>query len=577
MDVGFHPAARSSAMAPPNVHFDSANDIEKGNGPVDSYARRDFAYPSPSTPFPSNDPLSPNFGATAHNNISALNLNTPIPPLSLDSTKETPAPEPLPTPDSASSEDVKEKKVDEAQAVVLATLANEEIKKATAEVKHVEVKQPTATPQSGPQATKWVKFLLFFNTYRKLFTLVVILNGVGLLMAALDKFPYARKNNGAFILGNLLMAVMMRNELFLRGVFWVVNKALAKWPPLIIRLGATSVLQHLGGVHSGCAVSGLAWLIYRVVTLCMHAAINHKAVIATGIVTNVAIIISVISAFPWIRNTHHNIFERHHRFIGWLGLLATWVFVLLGNAYDIERRVWDWSGHELIQLQDFYFVLGMTIFIILPWTFTRKVKVDVEIPSNKVAVLRFERGMQQGLLGRISRTSIMEYHAFGIISEGKDAKYHYMVCGVQGDFTRGLVENPPTHLWTRELKFAGVSNTSTLYKRGIRIATGTGIGAALSTCLQNKNWFLIWIGSDNEKTFGKTIANMIENGIEPERRILWDTKKLKRPDTMKLLKDTYDMWGAEVVFITSNLQGNTQMMEGCKMLGIPAFGTLWDF
>lgn len=37
-------------------------------------------------------------------------------------------------------------------------------------------------------------------------------------------------------------------------------------------------------------------------------------------------------------------------------------------------------------------------------------------PSNKVAVLRFQRGMQQGLLGRVSRSAVMEYHAFGIIS-----------------------------------------------------------------------------------------------------------------------------------------------------------------
>jgi hypothetical protein len=87
--------------------------------------------------------------------------------------------------------------------------------------------------------------------------------------------------------------------------------------------------------------------------------------------------------------------------------------------------------------------------------------------------------------------------------EGPTAKYHYMVCGVQGDFTQGLVANPPTTLWTRELKvryfpkseivnlvltvdmqFAGVSHSSTLYKRGIRVCTGTGIGAALSTCIQ---------------------------------------------------------------------------------------------
>lgn len=80
--------------------------------------------------------------------------------------------------------------------------------------------------------------------------------------------------------------------------------------------------------------------------------------------------------------------------------------------------------------------------------------------------------------------------------------------GMAGDFTRSLVNDPPRTLWTRQLKvspselpdshgrfrngdfsqFAGVSNTSALYKRGIRICTGTGIGAALSTCLQSPHW-----------------------------------------------------------------------------------------
>ena len=84
--------------------------------------------------------------------------------------------------------------------------------------------------------------------------------------------------------------------------------------------------------------------------------------------------------------------------------------------------------------------------------------------------------MQQGLLGRISRSSILEYHAFGIISEGPKAPCHYMICGVQGkdnyhtpyessghspnaagDFTKSLVQNPPKTLWTRELKFGTFS------------------------------------------------------------------------------------------------------------------------
>ncbi len=32
-----------------------------------------------------------------------------------------------------------------------------------------------------------------------------------------------------------------------------------------------------------------------------------------------------------------------------------------------------------------------------------------------------------------------------------------------------------------------------------------------------------------------------------------------------------------VVFITSNYDGNSEIMQGCKEAGIPAFGTLWDF
>jgi hypothetical protein len=35
---------------------------------------------------------------------------------------------------------------------------------------------------------------------------------------------------------------------------------------------------------------------------------------------------------------------------------------------------------------------------------------------------------------------------------------------------------------------AGVGHASAMFKRGIRICTGTGIGAALSTCIQSKNW-----------------------------------------------------------------------------------------
>ncbi|KAF8892609.1 hypothetical protein BD779DRAFT_1436875 [Infundibulicybe gibba] len=437
---------------------------------------------------------------------------------------------------------------------------------------------PRPTPKPKKKVPKWVLFVLWFNTYRKFFTFTFGLNMIGLTLAASGHFPYAVKYSGAMVVGNLNFAILMRNEVFGRLLYLFVNTCFAKWPPLWFRLGCTSVLQHLGGIHSGCALSGVLWLLLKVINNFRHLDVNHDAVLIMGVVTNLAVMISALSAFPWVRNTHHNVFERHHRFVGWIGLIATWAFVILGDTYDPITRTWNLNGVALIRHQDFWFTMGMTVFIALPWFFVREVEVDIELPSAKVAIIRFKRGMQQGLLGRVSRSSIMEYHAFGIVSEGRDAKYHYMIAGVQGDFTKSLVNDPPKTIWTRELKFAGVSNTSTLYTRGIRICTGTGIGAALSTCLQSPYWYLIWIGSDQEKTFGPTISGLIHKHLGPERLVLWDSKlRGGRPDTMKLLKEAYTTWNAEVVFITSNYIGNTEIMRGCKEAGIPAFGTLWDF
>ncbi|KAF8270492.1 hypothetical protein EI94DRAFT_1571427 [Lactarius quietus] len=448
------------------------------------------------------------------------------------------------------------------------------------------IEKGKSVPSAKKRASFWVRSQLWFNTYRKFFTFIVSLNIVGLILAILGTWEYPRKYTGAMVLGNLLAAILARNELFGRLLYLITNTLFAKWTPLWFRLGCTSVLQHLGGVHSGCATSAFAWLIFRLVLVFNDREDNPGAVRFAGVVTSILVAVCIGSALPWVRNTHHNVFERHHRFGGWLGLIFTWIFVILGDTYDVTTHSWNHVFAVLLHRQDLWFSFAITIFIFLPWCTVRQVRVDIEVPSPKVAIIRFKRGMQQGLLARISRSSIMEYHAFGIISEGTHARHHYLICGVQGDFTRKLVNDPPTHIWTRELKarrhsmspFAGVSNSSTLYRRGIRVCTGTGLGAALSTCLQVSPMYLIWIGSEQEKTFGPTISGLIHRNIGPERMTLWDSKKQgSRPDTMELVKEVYASWRAEVVFITSNRQGNQEIMEGCKEAGIPAFGTLWDF
>ena len=58
------------------------------------------------------------------------------------------------------------------------------------------------------------------------------------------------------------------------------------------------------------------------------------------------------------------------------------------------------------------------------------------------------------------------------------------------------------------------------------------------------SWF--HLGSDQEKTFGPTIAGLIHQHIGPERLLLWDSKlRGGRPDLLKIVKETYHAWDAE--------------------------------
>ena len=48
---------------------------------------------------------------------------------------------------------------------------------------------------------------------------------------------------------------------------------------------------------------------------------------------------------------------------------------------------------------------------------------------------------------------------------------------------------------------------------------------------------------------------------------------------MRIVKEVYASWQAEVVFITSNQRGNQEVMEGCMEAGIPVFvgsPSSWD-
>lgn len=83
---------------------------------------------------------------------------------------------------------------------------------------------PVPVPAGKKLAKKpnaWLLFFLWFNTYRQFFVFITSLNLIGIILAGVGRFRYAENHLGALVLGNLLLAVMMRNELLLRILYTI--------------------------------------------------------------------------------------------------------------------------------------------------------------------------------------------------------------------------------------------------------------------------------------------------------------------------------------------------------------------
>jgi hypothetical protein len=73
------------------------------------------------------------------------------------------------------------------------------------------------------------------------------------------------------------------------------------------RIFLTGFIQQIGGIHSGCATSGVAWFIFLVVRTFQRHVAKHtpKVVLAWGVITLVVVVITLVAATPWIRAHHH--------------------------------------------------------------------------------------------------------------------------------------------------------------------------------------------------------------------------------------------------------------------------------
>ncbi|CAO2165527.1 unnamed protein product [Urochloa humidicola] len=426
-----------------------------------------------------------------------------------------------------------------------------------------------------------------FTVYKRLFALCAALNAVGLALAASGHFPYAMGHAAAFAIGNILALTLCRSEAVLRLVFWLAVALLGRpWVPIAAKTGATAILQSLGGVHSGCGVSSLAWLAYALAQAALQH--HHRGAAAARTTPREAVgvalailgllALSCAAAFPLVRHLHHNVFERTHRFAGWGALALLWVFVVLTAVYDPTTASYDrLTGAVLVRRQEFWLAAAITFFTFLPWLTVRRVTVTVTARSNHASVITFQGGVKAGLLGRISRSPLSEWHAFGIISDNKET--HAMLAGAVGDFTRALISDPPTRLWVRGVHFAGLPYLLNMYGRATMVATGSGICVFMSFLMQPgpAELSLVWVAKGIEANYGEEMkAASTSSERLGGRIIVHDTAVMGRPNVAALAVDAARRWGSEVVVVTSNPEGSRDVVTGCNKAGIPAFGPIWD-
>ncbi|CAM6090170.1 unnamed protein product [Calypogeia fissa] len=116
-----------------------------------------------------------------------------------------------------------------------------------------------------------------------------------------------------------------------------------------------------------------------------------------------------------------------------------------------------------------------------------------------------------------------------------------------------------------------------MYQKVLHVATGSGICVFHSFLLQQSKTdvHIIWIAKKIQDNYGDGIWEAI-NDAPPEKITMIDTFVSGRPKTRELVVNKAKEWGAEVVIVTSNPIGRNEIVNGCKAIGIPAFGPIWD-
>lgn len=417
--------------------------------------------------------------------------------------------------------------------------------------------------------------------YQRLFTIAFAANIVGLVIVLVN----ARNNHpsgppiSTFATAtavNVTIAIAMRQEYVVNALYDICCSAPHSWPLRIRRLIAK--LYELGGVHSGCAISAVAWFILFTAFVTRNYVMDTFDSLAVIIITYILLFLFLaicLFAIPSFRFKSHNLFEAVHRFAGWLAVALFWVDILLVLNSQSQLPGSESLGTLVIKAPAFWFLLIVTFLIILPWIRLRKVDAFPEKLSNHAVRLHFKyTKMTSPVLGiRITHNPLKEWHSFATIPSN-DGSFS-MIVSDAGDWTKKQVMEPANKYWIRGIPVAGMLRMSSVFKRLVVVTTGSGIGPVLSMLHSIPSpCRILWSTPNPQQTYGERIIQQVVDA-DPEAMII-NTRASGRPDMVALTYHLFLESKAEAVFVISNPSLTRKVVYGMESRGIPAYGPIWD-
>ncbi|MFJ2008670.1 ferredoxin reductase domain-containing protein [Streptomyces chartreusis] len=376
---------------------------------------------------------------------------------------------------------------------------------------------------------------------------------------------------------NLTLAVLIRQRHVVNSLFAIARKVPNSWP-LWIRRSAAKV-YHFGGLHVGPSISAVLWFAVFTAELTQERVRNPVAAPLTVLTLSYALIalllVTCVLAMPSVRQRWHNLFERSHRFLGWLSLLLFWLQTIV-SEWEMRGRTLTWR--DLVSVPHLWVLLVVTVSVISPWTRLRKVPVSVSRPSSHVAILRFNYGWApfNGSSTVISHSPLKEWHAFAAI-DAPDGNGYRVVVSRAGDWTAKFIDAPPTSIWVKGGSIRGMASVESLFNRLVFVATGSGIGPTLTHLMsrpKERPMTIVWVARSPRRVFGDKLVDEVLD-LVPNACIV-DTEINGKPDMVALTYRVATDFRADGVICVANKKVTWDVVYGLESRGIPACGPLWD-